>query len=95
METDEGIIRYPEVCRLTGLTKSTIARLIEAGKFPPLVPLTQGTVGFEKVEVLIWIRRRIQERTPIILDHEALREKAKARKAAKAQFTTGTLKEAA
>ena len=55
MTDDEGLIRYAEVVRLTGLAIATIRRLIKEGKFPQPVPLTQSTVAFVRVDVLIWI----------------------------------------
>ncbi len=60
-------IRLPEVMRLTGLSKSTIGRKMEAGTFPRSVSLG-GTgrrphVGWHLREVRAWLRTRARSRT--------------------------------
>ena len=50
------ILRYPDVARVTGLSRKTIERRLHAGNFP--VPIRLGTraVGFLSDEVEAWLR---------------------------------------
>jgi len=52
------IIRRPEVCRLTGLSYSTIYRLERAGRFPQRRRLGEHSVGWLRDEVETWIGER-------------------------------------
>jgi len=61
------IIRLPEVLRMTGLSKSTIRRLIMSGDFPKAVPLMgashpKAPVGYVLAEVKVWVKQRIAMR---------------------------------
>lgn len=59
----EKFLRLPEVRQATGLGRSTLYRMIEAGKFPrPIKILGPGKampVAFLKSEVENWQRERI------------------------------------
>lgn len=64
-----GIVRYPEACRITGLSKQSIEnRLAEGGRyfdetFPkkhPLSNLPNGAVGFLRGELYTWAANRHQ-----------------------------------
>ena len=58
---DEEIMRLPEVLRTVGLSRSTIYRLIEEGKFPPPLRLTGSrAIGWRRGEIRAWLggRRR-------------------------------------
>jgi prophage regulatory protein len=64
---DYVIIRLPEVIKMTGLSRTTVYRLISAGEFPRAVPLTESThrsapIGFLLSEVKAWITRRLEAR---------------------------------
>ena len=50
------VLRYPDVVRVTGLSRKTIERRLHAGNFP--VPIRLGTraVGFLSDEVEAWLR---------------------------------------
>lgn len=50
------VIRRAEVLRLTGLTKSSLYRLIEGGEFVRPVRLGPNSVGWRLGAVLEWIR---------------------------------------
>ena len=52
------ILRLPEVSRATGLSRSTIFRLVQAGSFPSSVRLTARTIGWRIDEVEAWIAAR-------------------------------------
>jgi prophage regulatory protein len=54
------LIRRREVQRRTGLSKTQIMRLEEAGKFPAKVQLGLRAVGYIEDEVTGWIRDRIK-----------------------------------
>lgn len=57
------LLRLSEVLELTGLTRSTCYRLIDEGKFPSQVSLTDGRlVAWVCEEVHAWIDQRIAER---------------------------------
>ena len=53
------IIRRPEVCRLTGLSYSTIYRLERLKRFPKRRRLAKNSVGWVLAEVQDWISQRI------------------------------------
>jgi len=58
------LVRYPDVQRMTGLSRATIYRRIAAGDFPRSVPLGTSTarnapVGFVLAEVKAWIARQV------------------------------------
>lgn len=53
---EERVIRRAEVLRLTGLTKSSLYRLIEGGGFPRPVRLGKNMVGWRVASVLRWVR---------------------------------------
>lgn len=52
------LLRLPKVMELTGLSKPTIYRMIEAGDFPRQWRLSPRTVGWLEQEVLDWITGR-------------------------------------
>ena len=64
--TDTRILRYPDVARITGLSRKTVERRIAAGEFPTPVRLGQGAraVGFRSDEVQEWIRSRPRATEP-------------------------------
>lgn len=51
-------ISIKEVMRMTSLSKSTIYRLVKNGNFPAPVKLSPGRIGFNKQDVLKWMRDR-------------------------------------
>jgi prophage regulatory protein len=52
----ERLIRMPEVVHLTGLSKRTIHRLEETGRFPRRRQLGRRAVGWPEHFVSAWIR---------------------------------------
>lgn len=56
--TDTHILRAPEVCQKTSLSRTTIWRMERAGKFPKRVSLGQNAVGWRSDEIEDWIRSR-------------------------------------
>ena len=52
------ILRLPEVSEMTGLSRSSIFRLIETGQFPGSVRLTQRAIGWHAEDVRSWIEQR-------------------------------------
>ena len=52
------ILRLPEVSQATGLSRSTIYRLVRSGTFPQSVALTARTIGWRIDEVEAWIAAR-------------------------------------
>jgi len=55
-----AILRLPEVMRMTGLGRSTIYRLLAAGRFPPPVQLSVRAVGWRRSDVDNWTAERPQ-----------------------------------
>lgn len=53
------IIRLSVVIETTGLARSTIYKLINAGDFPRPIPLVGRSVGWLESEVQEWIKGRI------------------------------------
>ena len=58
----DPMLRMKNVIELTGLSRSTLYRLIENGDFPTGVKLTQHTVAWPASEVADWIQSRIAAR---------------------------------
>lgn len=58
MET--RIIRRPDVERQTGLSRSTLYRMIEEGRFPRPIRLGARAVGWRIREVSEWIASRCE-----------------------------------
>ncbi|WP_111559711.1 MULTISPECIES: AlpA family transcriptional regulator [Paracoccus] len=52
------ILRRPEVERLTGLSRSTIYRLMADGEFPKPVKLTRKAVGWQQNTINEWLAQR-------------------------------------
>ena len=52
------ILRLPEVLQATGLSRSTIYRLVQAGNFPPSLKLTARTIGWYSTDIDSWIAAR-------------------------------------
>jgi prophage regulatory protein len=51
-------LRINDVIATTGLSRSTIYRMIDAGTFPDRVRPTTQTVGWWKADVAAWIKSR-------------------------------------
>jgi prophage regulatory protein len=51
-------VRFRELHKFTGLSNSTVRRLIRAGKFPSPFPLSTQAVGFDLAEIEAWIESR-------------------------------------
>ena len=57
------ILRLPDVRRVTGLSTTTIYRLMEHGKFPRQRRLGLSSVGWLEREISTWIASRPQVHT--------------------------------
>lgn len=57
--TDDPILRMPEVERTTGLKKSTIYLLIKQSEFPPPISLGARASGWLMSEINQWKQDRI------------------------------------
>jgi len=55
MQLSDQIIRTKEVCRMTGLSKTTLWRLQKSGKFPKNRKISDHSVGFLFSEIENWI----------------------------------------
>jgi prophage regulatory protein len=55
------LLRRPEVQRMTGLSKTTLYSLMQAGEFPRPVKLAERCAAWPEAEVSQWIERRIAE----------------------------------
>ncbi|WP_342596080.1 AlpA family transcriptional regulator [Salinicola lusitanus] len=56
-----AMIRLPEVMKETGLSRSSVYRLIKSGEFPQPVNLGPRAVAWIDNEVREWIDSRIQD----------------------------------
>lgn len=59
MTTHLRLERLAEVCARTGLTKSTLYRLIKSGDFPSPLPLVGRTRAWDAAAVDSWIAAKI------------------------------------
>ncbi len=57
-QQEDRIIRFPEVQKMVGLSRTTIWRKQQTGEFPQSVPLGVNSVGWFKSEVERWINSR-------------------------------------
>ena len=55
---EEPMLRRRSVERMTGLSKSTLYRLIKKGEFPPPLRLTRKAVRWRREEVHEWLSLR-------------------------------------
>jgi prophage regulatory protein len=60
------IIRLPEVCKQTGIPRSSIYVLMNQGAFPKPVPLSTRCIGFVEAEIQGWITARITARNLLL-----------------------------
>jgi prophage regulatory protein len=56
--TEDRILRRPEVERLTGLSRATIYRQVQAGNFPAPIKLTARLIGWRYGVIAEWIQTR-------------------------------------
>lgn len=57
-----SLLRFAEVSRLVGLSKSEIYRRVRAEKFPRPIPIGTNASAWASNEVEAWIQARIAER---------------------------------
>lgn len=58
----EVIIRFPEVVKRTGYSRSGIALKVSRGTFPAPIPLGDRAIGWLESEIDNWIEERIKQR---------------------------------
>ena len=58
MDRDPRILRLPKVIGVTGLSRSTIYRMMRTGEFPAQVSIGPRTVGWRESEVIQWVESR-------------------------------------
>ena len=54
------ILRFKEVCRRTGYSRSTIYLRIKEGTFPKPIPLGPRLVAWPEYEIVQWIEDQIE-----------------------------------
>ncbi len=55
-------LRFPEVQKKVGLSRTTIWRLEQKNKFPARKKLGENSVGWLEEEVDAWIKKRISKK---------------------------------
>lgn len=53
-----GVLRYPAVVEMVGLSRPQVWRLVRAGRFPAPIQLGPNSVGFLVTEVDAWLAER-------------------------------------
>ena len=61
--TDDRLLRWPEVRRRTGLSRTTVWRLVQEGAFPAPRRLSANVVAWLASEIDAWIASRASART--------------------------------
>ncbi|HBK3325498.1 TPA: AlpA family transcriptional regulator [Vibrio parahaemolyticus] len=61
------LIRLNEVMAITGLSRSSIYRYIDEGRFPEAVSIGSRTVAWVDREILRWVESRIENRDSNVL----------------------------
>lgn len=59
------IMRFPEVVAQTGLSRATLYRLVNEGKFPRQVQLTSRSVGWYAKDIEKWLQEREYKSTGV------------------------------
>lgn len=59
---EKRLLRLPDVRRATGLSRSSIYRLVGLDRFPKPVPLGERAVAWDADEVQAFVRERIAAR---------------------------------
>ncbi|MEO8455872.1 MAG: AlpA family phage regulatory protein [Sphingomicrobium sp.] len=59
----DSLLRFPDVSRAVGLSKTAIYQRIRSGEFPAPVQLTGRAVAWHTVEVEAWIKARPSTRS--------------------------------
>ena len=54
----DRIVRTPEACQLSGLSRSTLLRLVRDGRFPKPVRLSPNAVGWRLSDLAQWLESR-------------------------------------
>ena len=54
----ERLLRQPEVCARTGLSRTVIFRKRRAGVFPAPVRISDNVIGWHESDIDAWIRAR-------------------------------------
>ncbi len=57
------LLRLPAVLRLTGLSRSTIYKLMAAGEFPPAHKITRRAVAWCSSEIDQWVDSRTSRKS--------------------------------
>ena len=57
----QKIYRLKNVIEVTGMSRSTIYRLMDQDKFPKPIKLSQRIIGFLEEDIDQWIQERYQE----------------------------------
>ncbi|MGV8399229.1 AlpA family transcriptional regulator [Pseudomonas aeruginosa] len=60
---ERRILRRPEVEAKTGFKRAHIYNLMQEGKFPKPIRLGIRAVGWDSLEIDLWIAERLRERT--------------------------------
>lgn len=60
MANTEQLLRLPAVENRVGYKRSTIYRLVQAGKFPAPVPLGARAVAWPASQIELWVQERIR-----------------------------------
>lgn len=58
------VLRLPQVCRMTGLSRSSIYQMEAEKRFPRRVKIGTRSVGWIESEVQTWLRQRIESDQP-------------------------------
>jgi prophage regulatory protein len=59
---DDTMLRMPDVVRLTGVSESTIKRMMLDGRFPKSMHLSQRSIGWPARDVKAWLRQLDDQR---------------------------------
>lgn len=55
---EQGLMRFPELKKLIGLSRTTVWRMERKGEFPQRVAITSSAVGWHRDQVQKWIDER-------------------------------------
>ena len=58
---EDRFLREPEVCRMTGLSRTTRWRLERAGKFPKRIKISENASANLLSQIVAWMAERIDQ----------------------------------
>ena len=60
---EDRLLKWPEVAKITGLSRTTAWREVRADRFPKPVELTTRRIGWRHSDIVAWLEGRRERST--------------------------------